>query len=816
MKPLMTVDGWFAEQGWRPLDFQRGAWVAYQDGASGLIHASTGTGKTYAVYLGAIQEAIRTGVESGRRKLEPLRLLWITPLRALSRDTAAALEAPIAPFGLNWDVGVRTGDTTSSQRSKQNKRLPTVLVTTPESLALFLTREDTREKFAGLHAVVIDEWHELMSTKRGVLVELALARLRSWRPSLRTWGLSATLGNINEALSTLLGVNRAGRVIRGSESKPIAIDSVIPPVLERFPWAGHLGLTLVPQVVAAVEEGKSALVFTNTRSQAELWYQALLQAQPNWAGTVAVHHGSLDRKVRDWVENQLHDGALRCVVSTSSLDLGVDFSPVDRVLQIGSPKGVARLLQRAGRSGHNPGRTSRITCVPTNAFELVEIAAARAAAQAGSIESRPPLVQPLDVLAQHAVTCALGGGFLPDELYREVRTTAAYANLTTREWEWVLDFITRGGDALKAYPDFRRVERLPDGRHVVADRRIAQRHRLSIGAIMADASVLVRFLGGKKLGTIEESFAAKLRAGDVFSFGGRQLQFVRLHEQTAWVKKSRGRPTTAPRWMGGRMPLSSELASAVREQLDAASCGQFASAEMKALRPILETQNRLSRTPGRRQLLVERLTSREGYHVFVFPFEGRLVHEGLAALLAYRLSRSQPLTMSLAVNDYGLELIGHASFELTASDLRRLLALERLEEDMLAAANTAELARRQFREVARVAGLVHHGLPHAGKSVRQLQASASLFYNVFVEHDPQNLLLRQAQREVLERQFEEPRMKQSIARMMEAEIIEVELKRPSPLSFPLLVERLRESLSSEKLADRVRRMAADLARNSIT
>ena len=805
----MTVDDWFAARGWSPFPFQRETWVAYRAGESGLVHASTGTGKTFAAFLGPVSEAL---AEPRSKAAEPLRVLWLTPLRALSTDTALSLEQPLAALGLNWTVGVRTGDTPAGQRAKQTKRLPTVLVTTPESLTLFLTRDDGRERFAGLRLVVVDEWHELLSSKRGVMVELALARLRQWNPTLRTWGLSATLGNLNEALESLMGQGRPGRIVRGAVPKSITIDAIIPPTVDRFPWAGHLGLSLVPQVVAAVSEGKSALVFTNTRAQAELWYQAVLQAKSEWAGLMALHHGSLDRKARDWVEDQLRAGGLRCVVCTSSLDLGVDFSPVDRVVQVGSPKGVARLLQRAGRSGHNPTGTSRITCVPTNAFELVEIAAARAAAAAGKIESRPPYRKPLDVLAQHAVTCALGGGFIADDLFDEVRSTVAYADLTEDEWSWVIDFVVRGGEPLRAYQDFRRVERADDGRYVVTDKKVAHRHRLSVGTIVADAAVQVRFLKGARLGTVEEGFVARLKAGDKFQFAGRLLEFIRLHEQTAWVRKARGRPTTVPRWAGGRMPLSSELADAARDQLDRAGRDVFDSPEMLAARPILRTQARRSRIPGRTDLLVERLSDRDGHHLFVYPFEGRLVHEGLAALLAYRVSRWRPLTLSMAVNDYGLELLCHEPLDFTEKQLRELLAPENLSSDILASLNTAELARRQFREVARVAGLVFPGLPHAGKTAKQLQSSATLFYNVFCEYDPDNLLLHQARREVLDRQFEQVRMAAALARLRESRFVIAELDRPTPMGFPLLVERLRESLSSEKLVDRVKRMAADLER----
>ncbi len=806
----ITPNEWFARREWKPFPFQREAWAAYRAGDSGLIHASTGTGKTYAAFLGPVLEGLR---ETASAYPPPLRLLWITPLRALSGDTALSLEAPLAPLGLNWDVGTRTGDTSSTVRARQKKRLPTVLVTTPESLSLFLTQADAREKFAGLRGVVVDEWHELLGSKRGVLAELALARLRSFNPELRTWGLSATLGNLDEALASLVGAGRTGRIIRGKIPKSVEIESVIPERIERFPWAGHLGLSLLPQVIETIERGRSALVFTNTRSQTEIWYQAILGARPEWAGIMALHHGSLDRQARDWVEDQLRAGTLRCVVCTSSLDLGVDFAPVDQVVQIGSPKGVARLLQRAGRSGHQPGVVSRVTCAPTNVLELIEVAAARAAAKAGAVEAREPILKPLDLIAQHAVSSALGGGFRAAELLAEVRTTHSYRDLSTVEWDWVLDFVTLGGAALRAYPDYRRVV-VEDGVYTVPDAKVARRHRMGIGTIAGDASLEVRYMGGQRLGTVEESFAAKLKAGDRFSFAGRTLEFVRLFEMTVRVKRSTRAANTVPRWSGGRLPLSGELAHAIRAKFDEARRGIFADPEMIAIRPILELQSHWSLIPGADELLVERISTRDGHHAFVYPFEGRLVHEGLAALVAYRLSTRRPQSFSLAANDYGFELTSPDPIDFDVAALRELLTPNGLADDVLASVNAAELAKRQFREVARVSGLVSPGLPHAGKSAKQLQASSGLFYEVFREYDPENLLLHQARREVLERQFEGSRLLRVLNRIAESKIVLVAPPKPTPLAFPLLVDRLRESLSSEKLADRIRRIVAELERKA--
>jgi ATP-dependent Lhr-like helicase len=812
---LQAVETWFAARDWRPFPFQREAWAAYLRGESGLIHASTGTGKSYAAWLGPLLEALAEGGEH-QKTAPPLRVLWITPLRALAADTAQALQAPLTALGLPWTLETRTGDTAASVRARQRRRLPTALVTTPESLSLLLARDDAQALFAELRCVVVDEWHELLASKRGVQLELALARLRRWRPALRTWGLSATLGNLETAMEALLGgsLSAKGRLIQGLVPKAVQIDALIPEHMERFPWAGHLGLRMLEQVVAELETAASCLVFTNTRAQTEIWYQAILDARPDWAGQLALHHGSLDREVREWVEGGLRDGRLRCVVCTSSLDLGVDFSPVERVLQVGSPKGVARLLQRAGRSGHRPGAPSRVTCVPTHAFELVEVAAVRRATAAGQIEARPPLEKPLDVLAQHLVTVALGGGFRAAELLAEVRTARAYRELSDEEWRWCLDFVTRGGDALTAYPEYSRVAE-EGGVYRVSDPAVARRHRQAIGTITADAAIAVQYIGGERLGTVEESFIARLSPGDRFSLAGRVLEFVRVRDMTAWVRRAKSVTGAVPRWSGGRLPLSAELGAALRERLQAASDGVFEDPELLALRPILALQARWSRIPAADELLVERTKSRDGHHLFVYPFEGRLVHEGLAALLAYRVAQRGPVSFTVAANDYGFELLSPAPAPLgdePATALRELLAPDNLADDILAALNAAELARRQFREIARVAGLVVTGPPGERRSARQLQASSSLFYDVFQQYDPENLLLRQARREVLERQLEHGRLAAALGRLDAGAITVAETRRPTPLAFPLLVDRLRERVSSEQLADRVRRMQLQLER----
>ncbi len=817
---------WLASRGWKPFAFQREVWTAMRAGCSGLLHANTGTGKTLAAWLGALQalDVAAAPARSGRAPAAPpLTVLWLTPMRALAADSARALRDTLPDLAPAWTLGLRTGDTASAERSAQDRRLPTVLITTPESLSLQLARADAMRTLATVQLVVVDEWHELLGNKRGVQVQLALARLRGLNPGLLCWALSATLGNLDEALAALVGDPPAAPdrpapvVVRGDVAKTIVIDTLLPRRAERFSWGGHMGLRMLPQVVAALEGDGSTLVFTNTRSQAERWYQALLEARPDWAGVIAVHHGSLSREVREWVEQGLKAGTLRAVVCTSSLDLGVDFLPVDRVLQIGSAKGIARLLQRAGRSGHAPGRPSRVTLVPTHSLELVEAAAARDAAQRGEVESRHSPQQPLDVLVQHLVTVALGGGFEPDPLYREVRGTAAYRGLDESAWRWCLDFVRQGGPSLAAYPDYQRVA--PDAAGVwrVPDARLARRHRVNIGTIVSDASIEIRHAqaagGGASLGSVEESFIARMRPGDCFLFAGRLLELVRVHQMTAYVKRAAAGSGAVPRWNGGRMPLSSTLADAVLRALDAADHGEFAGPEMACVRPLLEIQRRWSALPTPATLLAETLKSREGWHLFLYPFAGRQVHLGLASLLAWRAAQPEQATFSIAINDYGLELLSAKPIA-WAERLPALLAPPPepalLLPEVLASLNATELARRRFREIARIAGLIFQSHPGERQSNRQLQASAGLFYEVFQKYDPANLLLAQAEAELLSQELDVRQLQAALVRMGERRLALVELQRPSPFAFPLMVERFRERLTNESLADRIARMVADL------
>jgi ATP-dependent Lhr-like helicase len=816
-----AVDAWFAARGWKVFPFQRAVWHAALKGQSGLLHANTGAGKTYAVWFAALLR----GANKTRRDRSGLRVLWITPMRALAADTQRALEvsgselAAASPDLIGaWTIGARTGDTGSAERARQSKSLPGALITTPESLSLLLSHAAAREQFKHLDMIIIDEWHELMGSKRGVQVQLALARLRRWNPGLVVWGLSATMGNLQEARSVLLGSDDAdnGVLVEGDLKKQIVVDCLVPENVSRFPWAGHLGLQMLGPVIDEIEKHAATLVFTNTRSQSELWYQNLIEARPDWAGLVALHHGSLDRDVREWVEGGLKRGELKAVVCTASLDLGVDFLPVERVLQVGSAKGIARLLQRAGRSGHAPGRISRVSLVPTNSLELLEAAGARRAVATRRIEARLVPNKPFDVLVQHLVTVALGGGFRSEELYEEVRTAWSYRALTLDEWQWALDFVARGGQSLTIYPEYRRV--LPDeeGVYRVPDATIGRRHRMGIGTIVSDAQMQVKYMSGGRIGSVEESFIGRMKPGDRFLFAGRILELVRVHEMTAFVKRSEKSTGAVSRWSGTKMPLSSELAHAALEELRLASEGRYDGPEMRALQPLLEIQARWSALPSSEVLVVESMKSREGYHLFVYPFAGRSVHTGLASLLAYRVGRITPSTFSVAVNDYGFELLAPEAVDWVAlfdAETGREVGLfdtERLLEDVLDSLNATQLSQQRFREVARIAGLVFQGYPGQHKSMRQVQASSSLFFEVFRKHDRANLLLTQAEREVLEQELELTRLRDTLHELHGRRIAFREPRRATPFGFPLMVERFREKVTTEKLSDRVARMVREL------
>ena len=811
------IEQWFSRRGWNPFDYQREVWKAFLSGKHGLLNAPTGSGKTYALYMPVLINWIDKHPKTYTELADNgLQLLWITPLRALARDIEQALQQVVDDLDIPWQVARRTGDVSSYQKQKMKEQMPEVLITTPESLHVLMAQKGYQYYFSNLDAVVIDEWHELLGSKRGIQVELGLSRLKHLRPEINIWGISATIGNLQEAHDVLLGIDENkndSTIIKADIEKKLQVQSVLPDDVEKFPWSGHLGTKLLPKVLPIIEESRSTLIFTNTRSQSEIWFQQLLEAKPELAGTIALHHGSLSKEVRRWVEDALHKGKLKAVVCTSSLDLGVDFAPVETVIQVGSPKGVARFLQRAGRSGHQPGSTSRIFFVPTNALELIEAAALKTAAtQKVALESRDPILKPYDVLIQYLITLAVSDGFKPNQIYEEIKTTFAYQTLTQKEWNWIMDFITTGGQSLTAYDEYSKVVQ-EEGLYKVVDKKIKRRHRMSIGTITSDTMMSVKYLKGARLGSIEEWFIASLKPGDTFWFAGRSLELVRTKQMTAYVRRANTSKAKVPSWMGGRMSLSSNMSNLLRRKLHQAIEGSANDIELKTIQPILDVQNDWSTLPDEDELLIEQTTSREGHHLFFYPFEGRYVHEGMSALIAYRISQLTPITFSIAMNDYGFELLSDKKIPIKEALEQNLFSDVNLVEDIFSSLNDTELAKRRFRGICHISGLIFKGFPGQQKASRHLQSSSSLFFDVFDQYEPDNLLLQQAYDEVLSYQLDEVRLRKALKRIQSQQITLKTTERFTPLAFPIMVDRLRERLSSENLIDRVQRMQLQLEKH---
>jgi ATP-dependent helicase Lhr and Lhr-like helicase len=806
---LKIGEEWFSDRGWKPFEFQTDTWKAYLENKNGLVNAPTGSGKTYSLMVAMALEFIRDNPKYKSKKNSGLQAIWITPIRALGKEIEISAKRMIEGLALPWKVGVRSGDTPLSERQKQKIKPPELLITTPESLHLLLAQRGYREYFENLKVVVADEWHELMGSKRGVQVELALSRLKTVAPGLKVWGISATIGNMDQALEALLGDYLKAEnyaVIKANIKKQVEIISVLPDSLERMPWAGHLGILLLEKVIEIVKASTSTLIFTNTRSFAEIWYQKMLDRAPELSGAIALHHGSISHELRGWVEDQLHEGKLKAVVCTSSLDLGVDFRPVETVIQVGGPKGVARFMQRAGRSGHQPGALSRIYFVPTHSLELMEAAGIREAVKRNIVEDRFPYIRSFDVLIQYLITLAVSEGFDPGQIFREIRGTFAFSSTSEDEWSWILNFITTGGDSLRAYDEYRKVT-VTNGIYKVENRHIAMKHRLSIGTIVGDSSLHIRFVTGKYLGTIEEYFIARLNPGDVFWFAGRNLEFVRIKEMEVHVRKSNRKSGPVPSWEGGRMPLSSQMSEMIRLKIDEVVQGIDSDVEMKFLKPLFDLQKYRSHLPGRSEFLIEYFESTDGYHVLMYPFEGRFVHEGIAALTAYRISRIQPITFSIAMNDYGFELLSDQPIPIDEAVETDVLGVDNLSKDIQASINSIEMARRKFRDIAAISGLVFKGYPGKPVKDKHLQSSSQLFFNVFHDYDAHNLLLRQAYDEVMDFQLEEHRLRRALERISAQKIIITRPDKPTPFAFPIIVDRLREKLTSEKLEDRIRKMA---------
>ncbi|QLE01032.1 ligase-associated DNA damage response DEXH box helicase [Galbibacter sp. BG1] len=813
-KELFKIaEHWFLSQNWKPFPFQKKTWQAYLEGKNGLLNAPTGSGKTYALWIGIILKYIQENPDYKTKNPIGVKAVWITPLKALSLEIQQATQRFCDEIELPFTVGIRTGDTPQKERAAQKRKMPDLLITTPESLHLLLSSKNYDKTFSTLNAAVVDEWHELLGSKRGVQIELALSRLKTVCSPLQIWGISATIGNLEQAREVLLGPNSAALknsiLLRANLKKKIKVRSILPDTMEKFPWRGHLGLHLLEKTIPIIEKSKTTLLFTNTRAQCELWFQAILAKHPEFAGEIAMHHGSIGKETRLWVEGAIRNESLKAVVCTSSLDLGVDFAPVETIIQIGGPKGVARFMQRAGRSKHRPGEESVIYFLPTHAIELIEASALKNAVKTAQVEDRIPYLLSFDVLIQYLTTLAVSNGFFPDDIFKEVKTTFCFQGMTEVEWNWVLRFITVGSESLENYDEYKKVVVNEEGKFLVESRRTAMRHRLSIGTIVSDAVLSVKYLKGGYIGTIEEWFISKLKPGDVFTFAGRNLELFSIKNMKVLVKKSKQKSSKVPSWMGGRMSFSSQMSELLRKELYNYHT-ETISSELKALAPVFERQTKESIVPTDKEFLIETFKTREGHHAIFYPFEGRFVHEAMGSLLAYRISLLQPITFSIAFNDYGFELLSDQKIDIQNVLDNDLFTPRFMHADLEKSLNATEMARRKFRDIAVVGGLVFQGFPDKLLKSKHLQSSSQLLFNVFRDYEPENLLYLQSYRETFEHSLEEGRLIQALERIENQRIVWRECEKPTPFSFPIITDRLREKLSSEKLADRIRKMKLQL------
>ena len=776
-------DTWFAEQGWAPRAHQMAMLDAVRDGESVLLIAPTGGGKTLAGFLPSLIElagAPRVG----------LHTIYVSPLKALATDIVRNLTRPVEQMGLSITIESRTGDTPANRRARQKAAPPNLLLTTPESLAVLISSPDAPAFFGQLRCIVMDEVHALAGTKRGDQLALCVARLRSLSPQARRVGLSATVAH-PAAIQAFVG---ASRVIAVRDGAPPALSMTLPE--GRLSWSGHMGLEAAPQVMAHIRQAGMTIVFVNTRAQAELMFQALWKLNDPTL-PIALHHGSLEVAQRRKVEAAMAAGALRAVVATSSLDLGIDWGGVDQVIQVGAPKGISRLLQRVGRANHRMDEASRAILVPANRFEVLECEAAMLGVQAGELDGDPPRPGGLDVLAQHLLGLACSAPFLPDDVFAEVTQASPYADLSRRDFDDVLRFVEDGGYALTAYDQWKKLFRDSEGRMHVRGNRIAAQHRMNIGTIVEEPLLKVRLVGkrrfGPVLGEIEEYFVNLLRPGDTFLFAGRLLRFLRLHEMAVECAEGGTGDPMIPAYAGGRMPLTTNLADRVRALLqDRTTWDLFP----EQVREWLRLQRAVSRLPGRGDLLVETFPRGDRWYLVAYCFEGRNAHQTLGMLLTRRMERAGFGPLGFVATDYVLGI--WSAYQ--PMDVASLFDQDMLGDDLEAWMADSSMLKRTFRNIAVIAGLIQKNLPGAEKSRRQVTVNSDLIYDVLRRHQPDHILLRATREDAASGLIDLGRVSGMLTRV-KGRIVHMVLSRVSPLAVPVLLEIGRESVRSDANED---------------
>lgn len=796
------LESWFTKQGWSPATFQKQAWDAHGRGQSGIISVPTGHGKTMAAIGGPLIQMLM----SSNTELQHTQVIYLAPLKALARDIHLTLNQLMADLELPFRVHLRTGDSSTQDRKHAEKFPPHILITTPESFAVMCTQKNAKSQFSDVHTVIVDEWHELVATKRGSLLELTLARLKSWNPLVLVWGVSATLGNLREAAETLTASLTPTIVTDPEARQKLTIRTSVTDDVPPSVWFGSMGEKLLSSVLERVNPEQTHLFFTNTRRAAEFWYSSICALRPEWAPRVALHHGSLSKQERELVEAGLKQRRIRIVVATSSLELGVDFPRIENIYQLGSVKSLGRALQRSGRGMHTPGQDKVLEIIPVSLFDALEPAAIMQAHAEQLVESRHPLRCPLDVVLQHILNCAFDDGFDPEQLFQEITSAKSFRDFTWPQMEWALDFLSTGGKTLKAYAKYQKME-LKQGRYVFRDSKIARDHRLNIGTIVGELGIQVRFLKGNTIGQISEAFAAKLKKGDAFLFSGRSLQFVHLRDGAVYVKLASSGTTATASWSGHSLSISSTLMDFIRDEVEkpTAYMDGLSSSDVKLRNLLLSSQERLSHKPHPGETLLERYSSREGHHLFLYLWAGRVMHEGIGHLFAYRLAKNSPNTISVAANDYGIELLGAEPFPDIDTLKSIFLSEDNLEQDMQESLNFKELVKRQFREIARVSGLIIANSARSERTVRHLQMSSGLLFDVFSSYDPENPLLAQARREVLDNQLSLELVRERLSNAHSTQWVESVIDRLSPFALTLYLERTKSRVSTETLEHRIAR-----------
>jgi ATP-dependent Lhr-like helicase len=866
---------WFATRGWSPREHQLALWEKARDDRSALLIAPTGAGKTLAGFLPTLVELSSPSPLAGegrrggfsRMPLMPLppsrqpaaadlpgpsekkdffstgrgvqrsrslHTLYISPLKALAVDIARNLETPVAEMGLPIRIETRTGDTPVSRRQRQRRYPPDILLTTPEQLALLLSSDDAPFLFSSLKRIVLDELHALVTSKRGDLLALGLARLWRLAPHMRAIGLSATVAE-PEQLARFLVPQRDGKeeaadiVIAGGAAEPIVemLDT-----RERLPWAGHTARHALDEIYDLIKRNKTTLVFVNTRSQAEMLFQDLWRINDD-ALAIALHHGSLDVAQRRKVEDAMAAGKLRGVVCTSSLDLGVDWGDVDLVINIGAPKGASRLMQRIGRANHRIDEASRAVLVPANRFEVLECAVAIDAVAENAQDTPPLRTGALDVLAQHVLGCACGEPFLADELYAEVLTAAPYAKLTRADFDDVVDFVATGGYALKTYERFARIKQDKQGRWRVANPKVRQSYRLNVGTIVEEAMLKVRLVrsrggkgnsagstgaiarGGRLLGQIEEAFIEGLVIGDTFVFSGEVVRYEALVEDQAFVSRANDKDAKVPSYMGGKFPLSTYLAERVRKLLDDRRAWNVLPEQV---RDWLSLQKDFSRVPGARELLVETFPRGNKHYLVCYPFEGRLAHQTLGMLLTRRLERARARPLGFVANEYALAVwgLGDLSFMIRHGkvDLNALFDSDMLGDDLEAWLAESALMKRTFRNCALISGLIARRFSDEDKTRRQVLFSTDLIYDVLRKHQADHVLLRGARADAATGLLDLRRLGDMLLRI-KGRIIHKELDHVSPLAVPVMLEIGREQVYGEASDELLAEAADELVKEAM-